>query len=111
MMSRSEGTAAPTEPPRRTLTRLLMSQVVGQALYVAAALGIADLLAEGPRPVEELADATGVDADALARVLRALAAQGIFVEVAPGRFGLTPIADCLRDDRPNSGRPSALLYG
>ena len=111
MTSRLEGAATPAEPPRRTLTRLLFGQVVAQAIYAAAKLAIADLLADGPRPVAELAAAAGADTDALARLLRALASIEIFAEVAPGRFGLTPIADCLRDDRPDSGRPSAILYG
>lgn len=101
----------PTEPPRTTLTRLLMGQVASQALYVAAKLGVADLLAGGPRPVDELAEAVGADAGALARLLRALAGFGIFAEVTPGSFGLTSLGDCLRDDRPDSARPAAILYG
>lgn len=101
----------PTEPPRATLTRMLMGQAVARALYVAARLGIADLLAGGPRPVDELAEAVGADAGALARLLRALAGSGVFAEVAPGRFGLTPLGDCLREDRPDSARPAAILYG
>ena len=97
--------------PRAELTRLLMAQVVSQAIYVAAKLGIADLLAAGPRPVDDLAAATQTHAGSLARVLRALAGVGIFAEVRPGCYGLTPLADCLRDDRPDSARPSAILYG
>jgi hypothetical protein len=102
---------APDEPPRATLSRLPMAQVLTEALYVVAKLGVADLLVNGPRSVAELAAATGTDAGALARILRALAGSGIFAEVAPGSFGLTPIADCLRDDRPDSARSSAILYG
>ncbi len=111
MTTTGGSTIPPAEPPRATLTRLLMEQVAAQALYVAARLGVADLLTEGSRPVDELAGALRVDAGALARLLRALAGFEVFAEVAPGRFGLTPLGDCLRDDRPDSARPAAILYG
>ncbi len=100
-----------TEAPRQALTRLLMGQVVAQAIAVAADLAVADLLVDGPRGGKDLAAATGTDPLALARLLRALAGVGVFAEVEPGRFGLTPPADCLREDRPDSGRPAAILYG
>lgn len=101
----------PAEPPRTPPTRLLMGQVAAQALNVVAKLGVANLLAGGPRPVDELAGAVGADAGALARLLRALAGFGGFTEVAPASFGLTPLGDCLRDDRPVSARPAAILCG
>lgn len=78
--------------------------LVAQAIY-AAELGVADLLATGPRPVEELARATGTDAPTLHRVLRALASVGIFAESRPGVFRLTRLADPLRSDRPGAMRP------
>ncbi len=72
--------------------------LVSQSLYVAATLGIADLLTAGPRAVEELALETGAQEDALYRVLRALAAVGVFHEDASRRFALTALGDCLRTD-------------
>jgi hypothetical protein len=83
---------------------------VSQAIYVAAKLGIADLLAEGPRSAEELAAATQAHAGALYRVLRALASVGIFSEVSPSHFALTPLADLLRSGTPNSMRALAIVY-
>lgn len=56
-----------------------------KALYAAAELGVADALAGGPLPVEQLAAPRGVKPDALCRVLRLLASMGIFKEVRPGR--------------------------
>jgi O-methyltransferase domain/Dimerisation domain len=83
---------------------------ISKAIYVAAKLGVADLLTEGPRNADELAAATQTQADALYRVLRALASVGIFSEVAPRRFALTPLAELLRSDTPDSMRALAIMY-
>lgn len=78
------------------LNRLVAGYWHTQTIYVAAKLGIADLLKDGPRPVPELAQATGTNPRALHRLLRALASIGIFAE-DHGRFALTPLAECLLD--------------
>ena len=65
-------------------------------------LGIPDLLACGPRAADELAAATGTQAEALQRVLRALAAYGVFQMREDGRFELNEVSDLLRKDRPGS---------
>ena len=77
---------------------------VSQAIHVVATLGIADLLEDGPRSADELAEATGAHATALYRILRALASVGVFAEETDGRFGLTPLAEHLRTDVPGSLR-------
>lgn len=64
---------------------------VSQALGVAARLAIADFLRDGPLGIEELARLAGVKSDPLARVLRLLTGEGVFEEVAPDRFALTPL--------------------
>lgn len=74
---------------------------VSQAIYVAATLGIADLLKDGPKSIEELAETTGTHAPSLYRLLRALASVGIFIE-SDGRFSLTPLAEYLRTDTPQT---------
>jgi SAM-dependent methyltransferase len=63
-------------------------------------LRIADLLAGGEQSVDELAAATGSNADALYRVMRLLAPEGVFKEVLPRRFELTEVGAALRSDRP-----------
>lgn len=98
-------------PPERALVQMLMATRVQQAISVAAALGVADLLAGGPRPVDELARDAGAHPGALGRLLRALAAHGVFTEAGPGRFALTPLAELLRADAPGSFRPVALWCG
>jgi hypothetical protein len=80
-----------------------------QALYVAAKLGIADLLAQGPLSAEDLAAATHVHAPSLYRMLRALASVGVFAEVAPQQFALTPLAVPLRTATPETEVGSASL--
>lgn len=98
--------------PHSGLIRLLMGNRPVSAIYVAAKLGIPDLLRDGPRSVEELArEAEGIDADALRRLLRVLAGLGIFYEDDSARFGLTPMASLLRTDVPGSLRPVALWSG
>jgi hypothetical protein len=84
---------------------------ISQALYVAAKLGIADLLQEGPQSCTRLAEATQMHAGTLYRVLRALASVGVFVEDEEGRFSLTPLAEPLRTDAPGSLRAFAIMLG
>jgi hypothetical protein len=91
------------------LLRLTAAAWVARAIGVAAALGLADLLADGPRGVDELARASAADPPSLYRLLRALAGAGIFAEDDHGRFGLTPLADGLRSDAPGSVRALCAL--
>jgi hypothetical protein len=82
---------------------------VARAIYIAAKLGLADLLKDGAKGSEELAFATGTHAPSLYRVMRALASVGIFAEDEQGRFTLTPIATTLQSDVPGSLRAWAIL--
>jgi SAM-dependent methyltransferase len=106
--------------------RLAASFFISNAIYVAAKLGIADLLAQGPRTATQLAHTTNTHAGALRRVLRLLVNYGIFTEhEAPASgstaaaaqenpdplFSLTPLGATLRADVPGSTRAGALLYG
>lgn len=97
--------------PTEALVQMIVGTWVSRAIYVAAELGIADLLKDGPHSSEELATATGVDARSLYRVLRALASVGVFLEGSPGYFELTPLAECLQTDRSESLRAYALKFG
>jgi O-methyltransferase/methyltransferase family protein len=93
--------AAPPASPQ-ALRDLLNGYRVTQLLYVAAKLEIADLLGEGPKTSDELASATGVQADALYRVLRALASLGVFRENDLRQFTVTPLAELLQRDHPQT---------
>jgi SAM-dependent methyltransferase len=82
-----------------------------RAVTVAAELGIADLLRGGPRDVDDLAAETSTDASSLYRLLRALAAAGVFIEHPDRRFALSAMGDFLRRDHPLSLDPAARMFG
>jgi hypothetical protein len=84
------------------LRRLVNGYQVSQAIHAAAILGLADLLADGPRASDELAVATGTDSYALYRLLRALSSVGVFREDGERRFELTELGSPLRSDSPDS---------
>ncbi|MCC6748861.1 MAG: methyltransferase [Deltaproteobacteria bacterium] len=90
--------------------QMATSKMLSQPLYVAAKLGIADLLVDGPLSVESLAQKTKTHADSLYRVLRALASVGVFEENEGRTFRLTPKAETLCD-RPGSTRGMVLWFG
>ena len=90
--------------------RLINGYQVSQAIHVAATLGVADELADGPRAIGDLASATATHAGALHRLLRALAAVEVVREEDDGRFGLTDLGEALRGPAESwaayIGRPS-----
>jgi hypothetical protein len=95
-------------PPPAAMMGLITGYWVSQAVGVVALLGVADQLGEAPRGSDELARTVGADPQALYRVLRLLASLGVFAEVAPGSFALTPLGETLRSDAPNSVRYFAI---
>jgi O-methyltransferase domain/Dimerisation domain len=88
------------ERPTQTLRRLVNGYQVTQAIHVAAMLGIADLLRDGPLSSDELAARVSAHPRSLHRVLRALASVGVLHEEDDGRFALTEVGDGLRSDAP-----------
>jgi hypothetical protein len=96
---------------RGQLHQLVDGYRISQGISVAAQLGIADLLAAGPRSSAELAAATGADADALYRLLRALATVDVLHESDGRRFSLTAIGEGLRSDVESSLRDWAAFSG
>src|ERR1700681_222671 len=94
----------PQAPPSAQVLQMAFGYLVSSCVHHAARLGIADLLGDGPKSAADLAAATRTNADALYRMLRALASTGIFTETELGVFALTPLADPLRSDAPDSIR-------
>ncbi|OJA96978.1 methyltransferase [Burkholderia ubonensis] len=99
------------QPPHIAILQMVTSKWHAQALYVAAELGIADLLAERERTADELAAATDTHPEALYRALRALGSLGVFVEEEGRRFRNSPLGDTLRRDAPGSMRGFVRLAG
>jgi O-methyltransferase/methyltransferase family protein len=93
------------------LLELISIRRISEAIYVAAALGIADLLADGPRTAEELAMACGAQPEELRRVLRALSSIAVLSHDDAGRFALAAMGERLRSDVSGSLRPAALWFG
>src|SRR5262249_36921432 len=87
----------------------ITSYWISQLVFVAAKLGIADILARGPQKPDAIAKKVGVYAPSLRRVLRALASVGVFAEMPDGRFRLTPGGSTLRSDIAGSLRPFAVM--
>ena len=93
-----------------TILQLAGGAVLPRCLHAVANLGIADALGETPQSADMLAAATGTNADALARALRLLAANGVF-EYREGLFAHTPTSWLLREDHPQSMRPLVRMFG
>jgi hypothetical protein len=98
-------------PASAQLLPMIFGYMTTQAISVAAKLGVADLLAKGAKTADELAQTIGVKPRPLYRLLRALASVGVFAEDNAGRFGLTPLAEPLRSDAPDSLRAFAIFMG
>ncbi len=97
--------AQPKElPPPAIMLQMIQGFWISRAIYLAAKLGIPDLLKGGPQSSQDLAQATGTHAPSLYRVLRALDSVGVFAEDSQGRFTLTPLGATLLTDVPGSLR-------
>ncbi len=95
-------------PPPVIMLQMISGFWISRAIYVAAKLGIADLVKDRPKTAAELAQETGTHAPSLYRVLRALASVNIFAKDDDGRFHLTPLAATLQSDAPGSLRYMAM---
>jgi len=109
-MGKSSEARATTLPPQLALYQIAIGHYFSRALNVAAKLGIADLLKDGPRDAADLAKAAGTHAPALRRMMRLLTSVGVFTEAEDGKFGLTPIGETLRSGVPGSSRAMAMLF-
>ena len=105
-------TGGPSElTPSMQVYFLSEGKAVSTALSLAAELGLADLLAEGPRSSDELAQATATHPQSLYRVLRLLSSVGVFTEAASRSFALTQLGECLRTGVPGSMRSWVRMSG
>ena len=107
-----EMNSTPTQPsPQEAILNLALGYLASRGLHVATELGIADLLKDGPKSIEELARATGAHQQSLYRLLRMLAGQGVFAEGPPGHFRLTPTAAVLQVGVPGSVHDAVQMVG
>ena len=100
-------------PPHARLMQYIVGKWISKPVYAAAELGIADILAEGPKSIEELAERSGTHPAPLYRMMRALASVGIAADMR-GREGQAHAAIGIKGAPPGSamevaGGPSAYL--
>jgi hypothetical protein len=111
MSSVTNTAAVQSIPPEAQLMQLVGGCFISQAVYVAAKLGVADLVADGPKTAAYLAEKTNTDERSLYRILRALASVGAFAENGEKTFSNTPMTETLRSDHPGSTRDMTIWLG
>jgi hypothetical protein len=94
-----------------TMRAMITAGHRARMIQIAARLGIADILARGPADSLHLAAESGCNADALGRLLRALAASGAFRQTPDGAWQLTELGETLCADSSASCRAAALYWG
>ena len=107
----ADSTADVAHDPAGALGQLLGGFRATQAIHVAARLGLVDMLRDGPRTSQALADRVGAHEPSLRRLLGFLTTLGVLAQDGEGHFLTTPVGDLLRADHPESERPWALLLG
>jgi SAM-dependent methyltransferase len=95
-------------PPHAQLIRIGISIWASRAVFAAAHLRLADLLADGPRNSTDLASATGTHEPSLYRLMRSLASLSVLTEVEPRRFALTTLGAALRSEAPGAARATLM---
>jgi hypothetical protein len=101
----------PVPEARAALRTLIYGYSQTQLLRAAARLRLADLLADGPQDLAELATRASVDPGILRRLLNGLAAIGVVATDENGYYSLTSLGDGLREDAPDSLATFAMLSG
>lgn len=95
-------------PLHAQVIQMAMGYWISRPIFVCAKLRIPDLLASGPRDCDDLARACSVNPGAIYRLLRALASLGLFTEVSPRRFALTPMGETLKTSAPGAARSTVM---
>jgi O-methyltransferase domain len=99
-------------PPKAlTLLDLIQSHRITAVIYVAAQLGIADRLSDGPKSLDDLTKATGANRPALARLLTALRTIGICEPGGSEQYTLTDTGAALAGERQPSCKAWAIFEG
>jgi O-methyltransferase domain/Dimerisation domain len=107
----NESSLRPDLSAEAQMNTLRFGLVTTQAIAVAARLGLADLVAEAPQTVEELARETKTHAPSLHRLLQFLASLAIFEEDAAGKYRQTVLSETLRNDAPRTLRAATIFLG
>jgi len=98
-------------PANVRVFEIATASIAARALWAVTEIGVADALDNDTRPVDELAVACGAAPGALYRVLRLLAAHGVFVEHDGRRFAHSDMSRTLRSDHPTRTRAAVRMLG
>jgi hypothetical protein len=101
----------PPREPAEIVADLARAHIAARCLHVIADCGAADAVGPAGATPAEIAARTGFSADALDRMLRLLAAHGIFARRADGRYEHSPASRLLRSDYPRSLRSYVRMNG
>src|SRR6476620_6059630 len=104
----NDAQSTPALPPHAQVVQMATAHWISQIVYVAARLGLADLLASGPKSADDLAPTTQTHAPSLYRLMRTLSHLGILSEDPAHRFSLTPLGEALKTGAPGSALPATL---
>ncbi len=110
-MARRDPPALPAEDPAQLVADLARAHIAARCLHVVADCGAADAIGAAGATPAEIAAHTGLNADALDRLLRLLAAHGIFERTGDGRYAHTKASLLLRSDDPRSLRSYVRMNG
>src|SRR5262249_8602400 len=102
--------SAMDQPPDQMVWALINANAIARCMHMIAEFGVADALEERPAAAADLAASTGLNADALRRLLRLLASHGVFA-YEPRGWVHTPASRLLRSDHPHSLRSFARMAG
>lgn len=86
-------------PSDHQMMQFILGKWISKPIYVAAKLGIADILTVKDTQINDLAKQTGASPSGLYRMMRALAGVGIFKEIKGRIFSNTPLSECLKENR------------
>ena len=103
-MSESEPAAGSDASPAKVVSDLSRAHIAARCLHVIADCGAADAVGPDGATISAIAKHTGLTADALDRMLRLLAAHGVFAHGPRGTYLHTPASELLRTDHPHSLR-------
>jgi hypothetical protein len=101
----------PGDSAQQLVADLARAHIPARCLHVIADCGAADAVGTNGATPAEIAAQVGLEADALDRMLRLLAAHGIFERTTDGRYAHSPASLLLRSDHPHSLRSYVRMNG
>jgi hypothetical protein len=110
-MSRPDRPTSPVGDPAEIVTDLTKAHIAARCLHVIAECGAADAVGAAGATPHAIAEHTGLTPDALDRMLRLLAAHGVFAHGPNGTYLHTPASELLRSDHPRSLRAYVRMNG